>query len=55
METKIYLYEDPTGGGDDAELHLPVTWEPPSDLAVRMKDGEREFMPLLGLKDEDDL
>ncbi len=52
METKTYLYEDPTGAGDDARLILPVTWIPPDSLSVKMKDGTREYMDLLGNEDE---
>lgn len=53
METKTYRYEDPTGAGNDALLTIPVTWEPPDNLAVRMKnDGTREYMELLGQEDD---
>lgn len=39
MPTKTYVYDDPTGAGDDAELTLPAWADPPSNIAVRDAEG----------------
>ncbi len=50
MDYKSYTYEDPTGGGDDATLTLPVWAKPPESISARDNEGNLDFW---ALEDED--
>lgn len=52
MNTKTYRYEDPTGGGEDALLTLPVWADPPISVVARDQNGGRMEFDLDG-EDED--
>lgn len=41
IPTATHHYSDPTGGGDDASLTLPVWAQAPGILTVYDADGER--------------
>lgn len=54
MNTRKFRYNDPTGGGDDAILELPETWQPRFELLVEDAEGHTHAMPLEGEEEVDD-
>lgn len=55
MNTKKFLYEDPTGGGDDATLEVPVWVETvPQRLRTYGMNGDAMEFILDGPVDEED-
>lgn len=46
MEMKTYTYIDPTGGGEDAEVTLPIWAIPPVSLKVRDVMGDPIYFEL---------
>jgi len=46
MQTRKIRYTDPTGGGDDAILEIPIWVKPPDELTLRDEQSERYYFEL---------
>lgn len=53
MQYKKYIFVDPTGGGEDAELTLPIWAKPPMEIQIRMEDDTLDYFEIDNEEGED--
>lgn len=54
MDYRTYVYGDPTGGGDDATLSLPIWATPPEEIVTHNVTDDGAYTETFELEGEAD-